>query len=169
MQPELWAQFVAALAEQLQVLNDMLDLERKKTEVLLSGNPAELDTLVKGEHVLIWQLGRLEERRFGLQQELAASLGLKPQELTLSTAASLAPARWRARLVELGDRYGAVCADLTTRNEQNRELLKGALVYCDFALNMLHGQAATGTVYSAPGAKEPAPAPRSARILDNRA
>lgn len=162
-----WAEFVEAMEAQLRVLNDLLDIEQKKTEVLLEGKAADLEVLIKGEQVLIWQLARQEERRYSLQESLAPSLSHRPADLTVGRLVELAPVELKEKLEYLAEQYQAVCASLTARNEQNSDLIRGALSYFEFALHVLGGQPETSAVYKA--AREPVSVRKDARFLDNRA
>lgn len=168
MHAQLWNQLDTAMDGQLRILNDLLEMERKKTEVLLVGKPTDLEVLIKGEQLLTWQLARSEEQRQSVQEELAGALGLTTDQVTLNRVIAAAPPDHRDRLEHLASDYHEVCAALDSQNARNSELIKGALAYFDFAAQVLRGSSTPGTVYSASGPTRQEPARRDPRYLDNR-
>lgn len=168
MDGERLAELRAALAAELHLLEDLVALEAKKTAVLVAGQAAELDVLVKGEQVLVWQLGKAEERRQALLQLLAPDLGLPAAHVTLTGLAERLPPAAGSELADLHRRCGAACAELARRNRQNGELIQGALAYVEFALQTLQPGAVPGSVYTA-AAQRDLPRRGAPGRLDGRA
>lgn len=168
MNAEGLAELVAAMTAELGLLCDLAALEARKTDVLIASNTADLEVLVNGEQVLVWQLGRAEEQRQSVQGRLARELGMPAEELTLGRLVELAPEEFRLKLESLQEQYRATCDELSRCNNHNRELIKGALSYFEFVNRILQGKSAPGTVYTASGPARKESGGRTARFLDNR-
>jgi flagellar biosynthesis/type III secretory pathway chaperone len=158
---------LVVMETQLQIMEDLTALCRKQSLVLVTGGLEDLDILLQGEQALIWRMGRLEERRFHLQREVAASMGIHPAGLTLERLLSDCPTAQTPRCREIAQRYGSAAGELMEANQQNAELLKQAMAFVDFSMQAMGARDHThGKVYSPRGNQGPTAAPT--RRLDNR-
>lgn len=164
----VWGELEAVLREQLLVLQDLISVGEKKAGILVEGKAQELETLVQGEQVLAWRLGRLEEKRLRLQAQVAVSSGEPADTLTMRELQELAPAEVRPALVEIGTALGEAASRLHTLNEQNRVLLQGALAYTEFAIQLLRpGNKSNTTTYGPKG--QAGGKGKGPRLVDGRA
>lgn len=169
MDPQTLNQLLTLMDEQVKVMADLTALSKKKSEVLVDGNIEELDVLLRGEQALIWQMGRLEDKRFHLQMDLASQLQIHPSQLTLEKLRKSVPADLATRCDAVAERYGATAGELSQVNQLNSELIQQAMAYVDFSLQLMGaGKPTAGQVYSPQGPK-PAPTGPSRRRLDDRA
>jgi len=167
MDPLRLNQLLATMEEQVKFMTDLTALSQKKAVVLVDGNLDELDILLRGEQALIWQMGKLEERRFRLQVEIAAEVGIHPSQLTLDRLVQSVPAEFGARCRDIAERYGATATTLSQANQLNTELVQQAMAYVDFSLQLLGARGpATAQVYSPQGQRDPKTG--ALRRLDNR-
>jgi len=167
MESERLAQLLAVMEEQVKVMSDLTALSKKKSQLLVGGNLDQLDILLRGEQALIWQMGKLEEKRFTLQVDLAAQLAIHPSQLTLEQLVAAAPTDYGDRCQAVAERYGAAATDLTHANQLNTELVQQAMAYVDFSLQLLGARGpSTAQVYSARGNRGGQDA--KLRRLDNR-
>jgi flagellar biosynthesis/type III secretory pathway chaperone len=168
MDPQRLNQLLAIMEEQVKIMSDLTLLSRKKSQVLVDGNLEELDILLRGEQALIWQMGKLEERRFSLQVELAASLGLHPGQLTLEKLLAAVPAEFGPRCESVAKQYGEQATTLSQVNQLNTGLVQQAMAYVDFSLQLLGARgAASAQVYSPQGQRDGKDG--KLRRLDNKA
>ncbi|HWI65845.1 MAG TPA: flagellar protein FlgN [Symbiobacteriaceae bacterium] len=167
MDPQRLSQLLATMEEQVKIMTDLDALSRKKSLLLVDGNLDELDILLRGEQALIWQMGKLEERRFTLQAELAAALRVHPSQLTLERLVASAPPEFGPRCQDVAERYGTTARALMEANQLNTELVQQAMAYADFSLQLLGARSpATAQVYSAQGYRDQRDG--KLRRLDNR-
>jgi flagellar biosynthesis/type III secretory pathway chaperone len=168
MDPQRLIQLLALMEEQVKVMSDLTLLSKKKSLVLVDGNIEELDILLRGEQALIWQMGRLEERRLARQIELSADLGLHPSQLTLEKLLAVVPAEYGPRCEAVAQQYGEQAQTLTQANQLNTELVQQAMAYVDFSLQLLGARGpASAQVYSPHGQRDGKDA--KLRRLDNKA
>lgn len=167
MDPQRLNQLLAVMDEQVKIMSDLAHLSNKKSQVLVEGNLDELDILLRGEQALIWQMGKLEERRFTLQVQLAADLGIHSSQLTLERLLSAVSDDVSPRCREVAERYGETARTLAQANQLNTELVQQAMAYVDFSLQLLGARSpATAQVYSSQGQRDAKDG--KLRRLDNR-
>lgn len=128
---------IQALEEQLGLYRTLLDLSRHKQETLVKGGTAEFEAIVESEQALLWQAGRLEERRFTLQTQMAREMGLIPEDLTVSRLAPHVGEPDGSRLRALQTDILRTLAELGQVNEVNTRLIKQSLSYINAALQLI--------------------------------
>ncbi len=159
-------QLLAAMEEQVKVMSDLGALSKKKSQILVDGQMDQLDILLRAEQALIYQMGRLEERRFQLQMDLAVQLNIHASQLTLEHLLKSLTSEHQDLCKKIAEQYTAVARDLNQSNQLNAELIQQAMAYVDFSLQFL-GAAGPGSAktYSAKGQR---PTDGKLRRLDNR-
>lgn len=144
-------QLLAVMEEQLKLMTDLNALSKKKSQLLVDSNLDELDIILRGEQALIWQMGRLEERRFNGQVDLARQIGIHPTQLTLEKLCEAVPAEFAERCRFVAEHYGKTALELSQVNQLNNELIQQAMAYVDFSLQLLGARGPGGQVYSPQG------------------
>ncbi len=167
MDPQALSQLLALMEEQVKVMADLTALSKKKSQLLVDNKIEELDVLLRGEQALLWQMGRLEEKRFQAQMMVAAQIAIHPSQLTLERLVKAVSPEQGARCQEVAQRYGETAGELTHVNQLNTELIQQAMAYVDFSLQLLGASnPAAAQVYSPKG---PRTGPDGKhRRLDNR-
>ncbi|HYF93336.1 MAG TPA: flagellar protein FlgN [Symbiobacteriaceae bacterium] len=167
MDPQRLNLLLAAMEEQVKIMSDLSALSQKKSLLLVDGNLDELDILLRGEQALIWQMGKLEERRLRLQAEIAAEMRIHPGQLTLERLVADVPSELAPRCQNVAETYGQTAKRLMEVNQLNTELVQQAMAYVDFSLQLLGARGpATAQVYSPQGYRDQRDA--KLRRLDNR-
>ncbi|MHB9143845.1 MAG: flagellar protein FlgN [Symbiobacteriia bacterium] len=128
---------IDALTEQLNLYRTLVDLSRRKRDLLVKGGAAEFEAIVESEQALLWQAGRLEERRFALQTRVAREMGLIPEDLTVSRLAPHVGEPAGSQLRSLQSDILRALAELGEVNEVNTKLIKQSLTYINAALQMV--------------------------------
>jgi flagellar biosynthesis/type III secretory pathway chaperone len=168
MHPQTLPLLLDIMEEQLKVMNDLMLISTKKSQVLVDGNLPELDVLIRGEQALVWHMGRLETKRFHLQMQVAGEMDCHPTEVTCARLVELAPPQEAARCERISETYGTSAKELMERNRLNSELIQQAMSYVDYTLQFLGAtDSASGQVYSPRGNRDGKEA--KLRRLDNRA
>lgn len=159
-------ELLSLMEEQVKLMADLTALSKKKSQLLVDGNMEQLDIVLRGEQALIWHMGRLEERRYQMQLNLAAQLGIHPNQLTLERLVTYATPEHAHRCESIAREYGQSASELSQVNQLNTELIQQAMAYVDFSLQLLGASApAAGGVYSPKGPRSPE---AKHRRLDNR-
>ena len=163
---EALSDLAALMDAQVGMLDDLCELGRKKTALLVDNDLTGLEAVVKAEQTLLWKIGRLEERRFRQQVLLAGDQG--PEAARLNDLVRVAPAELRQRLAALQERYGRNVTELGRLNETNRRLIEQALSFVDFTLELIAIARGSGQTYTGKGKRKPV-ADKGQPVLDSRA
>jgi len=164
---------LAAQLEELQsvlqaeaaVHEELLTLSHQKQKVLIQGKLPELEEITKREEFLVTQVGELEKRRAGVNEQLSGSAAVPVEELTLPRIVALAPEPQASDLAETQCRMARVMGQLGRVNSQNAQLVKQSLDYTNFSLNLIFG-ADTGPTY--PEDRKGRKKVGTSRLLDKR-
>lgn len=147
----LLSQLSDVLAEQVAVFETLLDLSRRKRNVLVEGGIPEFEAILEAEQALLWQAGKLEQRRLGLQDEIANQLGVAAEEVTMSAIVEANPGQHEADLRRLQRHLGGLLADLDGLNAGNARLLQQSLDYINVAIAAIGGGDAGPGLYRTDG------------------
>lgn len=156
------------LEEQATIYGALLDLSRRKQRVLAQGSLDELERITRAEEALLWQAGRLEERRTSVQEELALDLHQEPGAASLAELLERLRDEERERCSGLCDRLREVSAELQAVNELNMRLIQQALSYVNFSLQALARLGGGQATYAATGGAGGDDV-RARRLFDRRA
>jgi flagellar biosynthesis/type III secretory pathway chaperone len=116
----------------------LLELSKRKKEVLIEGDMKALNEIVNQEAAHVHRIERLEAERMGAGRLLAARLGLPIEELTATRVSALANSPEEAeRIVNLTDRLRAVVLELQSLNELNRKLIEQSLSFVRTSIEVL--------------------------------
>lgn len=145
------SELTEVLAEQVAVFETLLDLSRRKRDVLVEGGIPEFEAILEAEQALVWQAGKLEQRRLGLQEDVARLLGMAVEDVTMSAILAANPGPHEAELRRLQKHLGGLLADLDGLNAGNARLLKQSLDYINVAIAALGAEDARAGLYRTDG------------------
>jgi len=127
------------LDEQKGIIERLLGLSQEKQRIIINGESALLEDIVRKELRVLSELNATEKKRPALNRAISAELKLPEAGQTLSSIAERAEPgeaeaiRGRqAELAELIDRHSNL-------NKQNQELIKAHLEYSEMMLNLIVG------------------------------
>ncbi len=139
------------LTKECGLYRDLYDLSRKKSEIILDGNVEGLTGILSVEQQLIIELGYLGAQREELIEELASSMDIDPQRLTLSQIITFLEENSEKRMKHVWNDLSEVISQQKQINDLNESLIKNNLEYIDFSLRLLAGQEELGVAYSKAG------------------
>lgn len=145
-----WDKLVDLLAEMADIYKAILELSRRKRDILIAVKPQELEAVTKQEELLILQVGKLEAARGKLTRQLAADCGVSADSLTLSDVKKLAGPEIAEKLDKIGADFDRIMADLAPVNKLNAELIQRALGFINYNINILT-QSTAGPTYAPQG------------------
>ncbi|MEW6522472.1 MAG: flagellar export chaperone FlgN [Bacillota bacterium] len=132
-----WAEVIGLLCDQLEVQETLLEMAKKKAELVVEGRIRDLELLLLTEETLLVRAGRLESARQDLHGRLALTTGEDVSGLTLKELATRAPADARVELNSLEVDLRRVTSELGRQAQVNLELLKQALTMVNYQLSLL--------------------------------
>ncbi|WP_176483813.1 flagellar protein FlgN [Bacillus sp. FJAT-45066] len=152
-------QNITILLEKILTLHQrLLEQAVTKAELIKSGNPDELQSLLKEEQKLVQAIGQLETERLKLMPNADGTI----TTLIESTSGSNTN-----KLAQLKDELTSIVLQLKEQNELNQQLLQQSLQFINVTMNALQGPE-TQVTYDKPTAKK-APTTSSRSIFDSKA
>lgn len=132
------------------VYEDLLALARSKRDILTAGRPQDLEAVVQAEEALLARLGRLDRALADARRSVEAAGAGVPVDATFEELLAVVDPEERRRLEALGDRLRSALEELRGVAEENVSLLRQALTFVQFSINLLEGSA-PGTTYAPSG------------------
>jgi len=138
---ELFAQLADILLQESALYRRILELSKKKTDVIIKGDTAELDSITGIEQDLIYDVSALEKRRESMIREKIQKCSGMSSFNTLSDIISHAPKHCRQQLSSARDELWSMLEELSEVNALNSGLIKSNLEYVNHILGRLQGSA----------------------------
>lgn len=145
-----WEELLTVLKKMLSIYQVILTLSHQKHEILVSAQSQELDQVTKQEEVLIMQIGKLEDLRGKLVSELMVEHGITAGEVSLTQLHAIATPVVVEQLENFGKELTDIMTEMVPINKLNTELIKQALVFINYNINIL-SQTVVGPTYAARG------------------
>lgn len=117
----------------------LLELSRKKTPIIVSGDLKALQEITDEEQGLVGRISRMDKERAEVTADIANVLNKDVTTLTLPNLIALMAARpaEQQALAESHDRLREAVRGLQKVNGQNSELLTNALEMVEFEMNLM--------------------------------
>ena len=152
-------QNITILLEKILTLHQrLLEQAVTKTELIKTGNPDELQALLKEETLLVQAINQLEAQRLKLMPNTDGTITTLIESTTGSDSNKLA---------QLKDELTTIVQQLKEQNELNQQLLQQSIQFINVTMNTLKGPE-TQVTYDKPTTKK-APSTTSRSIFDSKA
>lgn len=145
-----WEALIAVLGKILSIYQGILTLSQEKKQVLVAARSHDLERVTKQEELLILQVGKLEELRRKLVDELKAIHGITEVGHSLLPLQKVATPTIANKLEAFRKNIGDIVAEITPLNKLNNELIQQALGFINYNINIL-SQTAVGPTYAPKG------------------
>ncbi len=140
----LMENLIEVIEQESREYEGLLSLSQKKTPVIVSGDLEALQKITDDEQESVGRISRLEKKRVEVTADIANVLNRDVTKLKLSDMIEMLAARpaEQKRLAAAHDGLKSAVHELQRINEQNRELLAGALEMVEFEMNLLQASKA---------------------------
>lgn len=140
------------LQEELALYREIANIADKKTDILVDGNINLLQEITELEQNIISNLGKLEDERTMLTQKLAKILQIDSDEITAKYLLEHMPdKKYKKLLSNIYYEMKELLETIDDKNKTNESLIKSALEYIDFSINLLTEVGSAKTNYDADG------------------
>ena len=163
---EQWEALIAILSDTVSLYKSLSALGEEKRKALIEADTAGLDAVTKREELIILEGSRLEERRAKATAALANLNYLSHRRPTLKELRDVAEPDTADKLGIISGELEKAVQSVTRINATNTRLLKQALHFVNYNLNLLTGTQAEPT-YRSNGGKATT-AGRQSAILDRK-
>ena len=127
------------LAEQKEVLSNMLALAKEEQQIIINGESDKLENIIRLELKELNKLGAIEKNRIALHSHIAAELGLSTEDITVTKIAGKAQPDEREAIQKLQSELMPLIEEHTAVNKENRELIKAHVDYSETMLELMVG------------------------------
>ena len=127
----------ALLQEQKEVLGNMLELAKEERQIIINGESEKLENVIRLELKELNKLGAVEKKRLALHKVIAAELGLKEDEITVSNIAEKAQPEEREAIKKLQIELMPIIEEHAAINMENRELINAHMEYSETMLELM--------------------------------
>jgi len=145
-----WEELLTVLSNMLSIYQNILTLSQQKYDILVAAKSQELEQVTKQEEVLILQVGKLEDLRGKIVSELMADHGIAEGQVSLAQLHNMATPAVVEQLDQFSKEFSAIMTKMVPINKLNTDLIKQALGFINYNINLL-SQTAVGTTYAAKG------------------
>ncbi|MBR6326723.1 MAG: flagellar protein FlgN [Lachnospiraceae bacterium] len=130
---------IDVLNRECETYEGLLELSRKKTPVIITGNLEELSRITDEEQEYASRLQNLDKTRAEVTADIANVLNRDVEALKLTKLIEILAARpsEQSALIDVRDRLQKVVHALRQVNEQNSELLKDSIEMVQIEMNLL--------------------------------
>ncbi|NPV69697.1 MAG: flagellar protein FlgN [Firmicutes bacterium] len=133
----LWQRMAEFLAQEAEAYADLAVLGKKKQEALVKGSLSDLEKVTRAEQVIIARAGKIEEKRWKLQEEVASFVSKPVAEVRFADIIPMAEEPYRESLEKNREAIQSSIRQITELNEMNSELIQQSLAYVNFMLSVL--------------------------------
>lgn len=135
------------LAEELHIYEDMLELTKKKTEIITNGQINDLDNITQIENSLILKLGQFENRREKIVNNIQKQFQIE-DELSITDILDCIEDKEDGIKQEMNgmiEKLSSVLKEIKEKNDLNSLLIKDTLEYIELNINLLTSVSEQGT------------------------
>ncbi|MDQ2085106.1 flagellar protein FlgN [Herbivorax sp. ANBcel31] len=137
MEYEKLNSLIDVLNEESRIYENILQISKDKTDVIIGGKVSELDEMTKLEQSFVIKIGKLEILRENCIEEISNQLNIKSSELTVSELSEHLNEENSKKLIDYKEKIGNILTELKDINDLNSRLIKNSIDYIDFSLNIL--------------------------------
>ncbi|NLO38644.1 MAG: flagellar protein FlgN [Ruminiclostridium sp.] len=128
---------IKVLEYENKLYGQLYSIAENKTGLVVKSEVDSLQELVGKEQKLISELNKLQDVREQIIGQVAQTIGKDPREVTISQLAAYLPQDQAKKLTCSRVKLKETVRKLTDKNDLNQQLIKNALEYVDFSLNLL--------------------------------
>ena len=129
------------LEEEAKGYEELLEISKQKTKVVVSNDVNELLKITEIEQPIVDRVNAIDKKRIETMRDIANVMNRDVESMTLPVLVQMLAQRpaEQNRLSAATDHLKQVVRDTARINEQNRELIGNALELVEFDLNIIRG------------------------------
>ena len=135
----MWQKLIEILKWETDEYTAVLELLKEQQKLIIKNKIAEIDVINQRLQTSYDQTSLWEKKRIALVKQLAESLKLDSQLLTLDKIKNYLPNEYQEDYQATSEQLKKVINAIQRENKNNQDLLKMSLVYVDFSLNLYAG------------------------------
>lgn len=142
---------ISVLSSELELYQELLKLSQKKTDILVKGDVKLLDEITKIEQDMIMRMGKLEAKRGNIIKKIAETYKKDIKQINMSFLKQIMTQENIKKLENLQEDMKYTLKQIDEKNRDNERLIKQALEYIDFSVDLLKDVGQTKSNYNPDG------------------
>ncbi|HPD00752.1 MAG TPA: flagellar protein FlgN [Acetivibrio sp.] len=140
---------IDVIEKELKIYEDLLEISKNKTDIIVKGKVKELESITELEQSLIVQIGKLESVREGLVDKICSDIGKDSStNMTITELIGYAEAPQAERLNSCKEKMTSALNEIKDINDINAKLIKSSIDFIDFSINIMSNINSDGNNYS---------------------
>lgn len=156
---------IKIMKEQLEAYKELLHLAEEKSDVLVQSDIKLLGEITEIEQDLILKLGKFEEERYELVDQIAKEYNKDVSEIKADFFKDILEPEESKDFSAIHNELKTVLIDIEVKNRRNEKMIKNALDYIDFSIKLLTDTGEMKANYGADGTN----AQKAFHIIDKKA
>lgn len=146
------SEIIEILQQQLSVYETLLDLEKRKTPVIIRNDIHELNAITAKERKWVAEAQQLEKERARLTAAFVVQMGLSRVRATIlsNLIKAVTDANDKQTLIDLQKNLRSTLQELKIHNETNKQMMEQSLDFIRFSLDLLVDNPYENVVYQNP-------------------
>lgn len=141
---KLFDELNEVLLEELNVYKEMLEVTNKKTEVITAGHVKDLDKITQLENTIIINIGKLEDKREKVVENIRKQLGLQ-EELNMTNIMEHLDKQAANDIEIIKSQLLDTLNKLKEKNQLNNVLIQDSLEFINLNIELLTSTSEQGT------------------------
>ncbi|WP_432662662.1 flagellar protein FlgN [Wukongibacter baidiensis] len=139
-------QLMIALNKEYEMYQDVLEIARKKRNVIIEGKIKELDGITGEEQAMIISIGKLENIRESIIRNIVKEMNVSDIK-NISMLAEHLDDKTKNEILAIRDKFSEVLKMVKEENDLNSKLIEQSLEYIEFNKNILTTLENRGSTY----------------------
>ncbi|HQA58846.1 MAG TPA: flagellar protein FlgN [Acetivibrio sp.] len=149
MNNQLINDLIDILEKELKIYEDILEISKNKTDIIVKGKVKELENITELEQSFIAQIGKLEAAREDLVDKICSDIGKdSSKNITVTELMGYIEASQAERLNSYKENMVSLLKEIKDKNDLNAKLIKSSIDYIDFSINIMSNVSVEGNNYS---------------------
>lgn len=142
-------QLILTLNKEYDIYEEVLKLAKEKRRIIIEGRVKELDGITRKEQSIIVTLGKLENIREAVVNNIIKEMEIKDDVENITSLVKYLDDEDREKVLEIKEKLVKLLDEVKKENDLNSQLIKQSLEYIEFNKNLLTSLENQGLTYGA--------------------
>lgn len=139
-------QLIQALNQEYEIYKEVLEIAKKKRQIIVEGKIKDLDDITSKEQAMILSIGKLENIRQSILKNIAKELEIDEVE-NISQLSKHLDTKSKEEVLAIREKFDDILNTIRDKNDLNNKLIKQSLEYIEFNKNLLTSLENQGSTY----------------------
>ena len=127
---------INVLNSQKELFNDILNVSKNKTKIIINGDVKELEKIINLEQAMVLKIGKFEDEREKALTNISNDLVENKEELNISALLKKLPKEKANELKECRQKIKEIIGEIKNTNDLNSRLIRNSLDFINFSVSL---------------------------------